>query len=156
MEILTVGEVIERVAEVGGSLQLEGKDGEHVALTLPRNCPPETESAIVETVRANREVVPAMLHDIGSKAPSVEKVRASLPPSVRLVSYHPKPAPFAVAPVSIVTDAGKFYRAYLKDLAWRIEHPQGHAAPLLADILSKLADAGLELTVDAIERRFEP
>lgn len=60
MEILTVGEVIDRVAEVGGSLQLKG---EHVALTLPWNCPPDTEVAIVETVRANRNVVSAVLRD---------------------------------------------------------------------------------------------
>ena len=150
MEILTVGEVIERVVEVGGSLQLEGK---HVALTLPRNCPPETESAIVETVRANREVVSAMLHDIGSKAPSLEEVKASLPPGVKLVSYEPKQAPFAVAPISIVTDAGKFFRAYLKDLAWQLEHPDGYAAPPLVDILSKLGDAGLELALDHREGR---
>lgn len=143
MEILTIGKVIERVAEVGGSLQLEGK---HVALTLPRNCPPETESAIVETVRANREVVSAMLHDMGSKAPSLEEVKTSLPPGVKLVSYNPKQAPFAVAPVSVVKDAGKFYRAYLKDLGWRIEHPEARAAPPLSDILAKLAEAGLELT----------
>ena len=127
MEILTVGEVLDRVAEVGGCLRLEG---EHVALTLPGNCPPETESTIVENVRANRDVVSAILYDIGSKAPSLEEVRASLPPGVRLVSYHPKQPPFAVAPVSIVTNAGKFYRKYLDDLAWRIEHGgEGYSAP---------------------------
>lgn len=146
MEILTVGEVIDRVAEVGGSLQLEG---ERVALTLPRNCPPDTEAAIVGTVRANRDAVSAMLRDMGSKAPSLEEVKASLPPGVKTVGYHPKQAPFAVAPVSVVTDAGKFFRACLKDLAWRLEHPDGYAAPPLADVLAKLAEAGLELSIDA-------
>jgi hypothetical protein len=146
MEILTVGEVMDRVAEVGGSLQLEGK---HVALTLPPNCPPETEIAIVETIRANRVAVSAILHDMGSEAPPLEEVKASLPPGVKLVSYHPKQAPFAVAPVSVVKNAGKFYRAYLKDLGWRIEHPEGRAAPPLSDIVAKLAEAGLELTFQA-------
>ena len=146
MEILTVGEVIERVAEVGGSLHLEGK---HVALALPRNCPPDTEAAIVETIRANRDAVSAILDDMGNKAPSLQEVRASLPPGVRLLSYQPKQAPFAVAPVSVVTNAGKFFRAYLSALRWRLEHPHGYAAPPLPDILGKLADAGLELTVDA-------
>ena len=145
MEILSVGEVIDRVAEVGGSLRLEGK---HVALSLPRDCPPETESAIVETVRANRDAVSAMLGDLGSKAPTVEEVRASLPPSVKLVRYEPKQAPFAVVPVSLVNNAGKFYRCYLAALSRRLAKPEGYPCPPLADILSKLADAGLELTVD--------
>ena len=47
--------------------------------------------------------------------------------------------------MSVVKKAGRFYRAYLKNLAGQIEHPEGHAAPPLADILSKLADAGLEV-----------
>ena len=51
MEILSLGEVLDRVAEVGGSLRLEG---EHVALSLPQNCPPDSEVAIVESVRAER------------------------------------------------------------------------------------------------------
>jgi len=141
-----VGEVIDRVDEVGGSLQLEGK---HVALTLPQNCPPDTEAAIVETVRANRDAVSAKLSGMGSKAPTVEEVRASLPPGAKLVSYEPKQAPFAVAPVSLVNDAGKFYRAYLADLSRRLAKPEGYHCPPLADILSKLADAGVELRVDA-------
>ena len=145
MEILTVGELVERVAEVGGSLYLEGN---HVALTLPQNCPPDTEAAIVETIRANRDAVSAILDDMGSKAPSLEEVRASLPPGIKLVSYEPKQAPFDLTPVFTVTKAGKFYRAYLRDLTWRLEHPHDYAAPPLADILSKLAEAGLELRLD--------
>jgi hypothetical protein len=58
---------------------------------------------------------------------------------------NPSKAPFAVSPVSVVTNAGKFLRAYLGDLRWWLEHPEGYAAPSLTDILSKLADAGLEL-----------
>jgi hypothetical protein len=50
-----------------------------------------------------------------------------------------------VAPISVVTNAGNFYRAYLRDLRWRVEHPDGRAAPPLPTILAKLADAGLEL-----------
>jgi hypothetical protein len=153
METLTIGEVIERVARVGGSLQLEGK---HVALTLPHNCPPDTEAAIVETIRRDRKAVIAILQDIESKAPSLEEVKASLSPGVRLVSYRPRQAPFAVMSISVVTDAEKFYRAYLADLSRRLAKLKGCHCPPLADILSKLADAGLELTVDAIERRFEP
>jgi hypothetical protein len=146
MELMTAGEVIDRVAEVGGRLEMEG---ERVRLTLPGDCPPETESMIVETVRTNRDAVAAILQDMASKAPSLEEVKAGLPPGIRVVSYVPKEAPFAVAPVSVVTQAGKFYRAYLADLARRLEKPEGYHCPPLSDILSKLADAGLELAVDA-------
>lgn len=143
MELLTLGSVIDYVTEVGGSLRLEG---EQVKLRLPRDCP--AENAIVQSIRANRDAVAAMLRDQGSKPMSLEEVKAMLPPGVRVLRYEPKAVPFAVAPVSVVTSAGKFYRAYLRDLHWRVEHPGGCAAPPLADILSKLADAGLELRVE--------
>jgi hypothetical protein len=129
MEILTVGEVMERVVKVGGSLKLEGK---RVALTLPQDCPPDTEAAIVETIRANRDAVSAILGDTASEAPSVPEVRASLPPGVKLVRYEPKQAPFAVAPVSVVTNSGKFYRSYLADLSRRLARPECHHCPPLA------------------------
>jgi hypothetical protein len=90
-----------------------------------------------------------ILSDMASKAPSLEEVKASLPPGVRLVNYQPREVPFAVAPVSIVTQAGKFYRAYLADLARRLEKPEGYHCPPLSDILSKLSSAGLELMIEA-------
>jgi len=68
-----------------------------------------------------------------------------LPAGVRVLKYEPKPTPFAVAPVSVVTDAGKFFRAYLNDLAWRLAHPDTCAAPRWVHIISKLADAGLDV-----------
>ena len=102
----------------------------------------------METIRRHRDAVAALLADRESRPPSVEEVKAMLPPGVTLVSYEPKQTPFKVAPVSVVTDAGKFFRAYLRDLRWRVEHPSGHAAPPLADILSKLAEAGIELALD--------
>jgi len=102
----------------------------------------------VQEIRANRDAIREMLREQESKAPSIEEVKAALPPGVRLIAYTPKATPFPVAPVSIVTNAGKFFNAYLRDLRWRLEHPDGYAAPPLADILSKLGDAGLELTFD--------
>jgi hypothetical protein len=89
-----------------------------------------------------------MLQDQGSKAPPLAEVMSELPPGVRLVSYQPKEAPFAVAPVSTVTNAGKFFRAYLADLSRRMANPQTYSCPPLPEILGKLADAGLELKVD--------
>jgi hypothetical protein len=136
----TLGEAMDRVEALGGHLRLEGKK---IKIRLPEDCPDALK--LVQTIRSNREAVIAMLEDIVSKPPSLEEVTAMLTGGVRLVSYRPKQAPFAVAPISIVTDAGKFFRAYLKDLAWRLEHPDGYAAPPLADILAKLAEAGLEL-----------
>ena len=68
-----------------------------------------------------------------------------LPAGVRLVSYEPKQTPFAVAAASVVTSTGKFYRAFLADLARRLKKPEGYHCPPLTDILGKLADAGLEL-----------
>ena len=152
MEILTIGEVIDRVAEVGGSLQLEG---DHVLLPLPQNCPPDAESAILASARANRDALAALLREMASKAPPLEEVKASLPAGVRLVSYEPKEAPFDVAPVSVVTNAGKFFRVYLADLAWRMKHPKVSAAPPLADILAKLTEAGLKLAVEPAAVRGE-
>ena len=108
---------------------------------------PEVEGLVSE-LRREREAAIAFLRDRESKPPSLEEVKAVLPPGVRLVNYEPKQPPFAVAPVSIVTNAGKFYRAYLKDLAIRLAKPKGYHCPPLADILSKLADAGLELKIE--------
>jgi hypothetical protein len=108
---------------------------------------PEARRLLAE-IRQDREAVIAMLRDAESRPPSLEEVTAILPASVRVLRYQPKPAPFAVAPVSVVTNAGKFFRAYLSDLGWRLEHPEGHAAPSLSDILAKLADAGLELALE--------
>jgi hypothetical protein len=142
MGVLTVGEVFGRVNAVGGSLRL---DGERVKLRLPGNCP--AESAIVECVRANRDAIASALRDSESQPPSLEEVKAMLPPGIQVLRYQPKTAPFAVAPVSVVTDAGKFFRFYLKELAWRLKHPDGHAAAPLADILAKLGDAGMELRI---------
>jgi hypothetical protein len=143
MEFLTVGAALDYIKEVGGSLTFEG---ERVKLRLPGNCP--SEKIIVETIRANCDVVASMLRDRESKSPSLNEVTAMLPPKVRIVSYRPKTAPFAVAPVSIVTNTGKFFRAYIRDLAWKLEDTEGYSAPPLTDILIRLAEAGLELRIE--------
>ncbi len=135
---------VDRIRELGGELFLVG---DRLKYRIPAGNL-EARQLIAE-IRRDREAVIAMLRDIESKPPSVEEVRAALPPGVKLVSYNPKQSPFAVAPVSVVTNAGKFYRAYLADLSRRLARPEGCHCPPLADILSKLADAGLELSVDA-------
>ena len=101
---------VDRIRELGGELFLVG---DRLKYRIPAGNL-EARQLIAE-IRRDREAVIAMLRDIESKPPSVEEVRAALPPGVKLVSYNPKQSPFAVAPVSVVTNAGKFYRAYLAE-----------------------------------------
>jgi len=83
--------------------------------------------------------------DAGSLAPPKCPL---LPPGVRLIRYRPKPSPVAVAPVSIVTDVGKFIAAYLADLDYRLRHPDTYACASLPEILAKLAEVGVELATE--------
>ena len=137
----TLASPIERLAELGGTLWLEGEK-------LRYRIPPTPEAReIIAEIRQDREAVKELLRDAESKPPSLAEVKAALPAGVRLMSYQPKAAPFAVAPVSVVTNAEKFYRAYLRDLKARIQNPKGYHVAPLADILAKLAEAGLELEV---------
>jgi len=137
----TLASPIDRIRQIGGTVFL---DGEKIRYRIPAT---NEARQLVGEIRANREAIREMLREQESKPPSLEEVRASLPPGVQVVSYEPKEAPFAVAPVSVVTDSGKFYRAYLADLQGRLANPKGHSCPPLADILGKLADAGLRIEV---------
>jgi len=134
---------IDRIRELGGAVFL---DGERLRYRIPADDPKARR--LLAEIRRNRDAVIQILRDAGNQPPSLEEVTAMLPAGVRALKYEPKAVPFALAPVSIVTSAGKFFRAYLKDLAWRLAHPDTHAAPPLTDILTKLADAGLDLTTD--------
>ena len=146
MGSLSAIDVLDRLSSFGCQVRVEGDKLKVRGPDLP-----EVEELVSE-LRRKREAVMAILRAQQSRAPSLEEVRAMLPSGVRLVSYQPKEAPFAVAPVSVVTNAGTFYRAYLADLRWRLEHPSRHAAPPLADILSKLTEAGLELRIELAAR----
>ena len=134
---------IDRLRELGGNVFL---DGEKIRYRIPAT---DEARQLVGEIRANREAIIALLRDRESRAPSLDEVRASLPPGIRLVSYQPKEAPFAVAPVSVVTDAGRFYRAYLADLRERLQKPNGYSCPRLEDILAKLASAGVQIELGA-------
>lgn len=134
---------LDRIRELGGTVFL---DGETIRYRIPAT---DEARRLVGEIRKNREVIRQMLREQEGGAPSLDDVRASLPPGTRLVSYQPKEAPFAVAPVSVVSNAGKFYRAYLADLRERLAKPHGYSSPPLADILAKLADAGLQIELEA-------
>jgi hypothetical protein len=106
-------------------------------------------AALIPELRAHREEAMLVIRELQSAPPTLEEIQAMLPEGVRMLRYEPKGAPFAVAPVSIVSDGRKFFRSYLKDLGWRLEHREGRAVPPLADILAKLSDAGLRLEIGA-------
>ena len=138
----TFASPIERFRELGGELFME--DG------LLRYTVPDTPEArdILEELRRDGGAIRAMLEDRQSKPPSLDEVKALLPVGVHLISYHPKQVPFAVTVASVVTNADKFFRAYLADLARRLENPKGYHCPPLSDILTKLSAAGLKLEED--------
>lgn len=140
----TVTSPIDRFSELGGELFLQG---DVIRYRIPCD-KPEARQLLAE-IRKDREAIKALLQERESSPPTLDEVKAGLPEGTRLVRYEPKQAPFAVAPVSIVTNAGKFYRTYLQDFKRRIEKPEGCCYPSLRDICDKLADAGLEL--EAVE-----
>jgi len=135
-------DVLDRLTSFGCRIRVEG---EKLKVRGPDR--PEVEELVSE-LRREREAAIVFLQESESKPPSLDEVKAALPTGVKVVSYQPKETPFAVAPVSIVTNTGKFLRAYLRDLAWRLEHPNGYAAPPLPDIVAKLAEAVLEFDLE--------
>ena len=139
MGSVSAGDIIDRLAALGCMVRTEG---EKLKVRGP-NLPEVAE--LVSALHARRDEALALLRDRESTPPSLQEVQAMLPAGVRLVSYEPKQAPFTVAPASVITNAGKFYRSYLADLERRLAKPEGYHCPPLTDILSKLADAGLEL-----------
>jgi len=149
MGSLSAIDVLDRLSSFGCQVRVEG---DKLKVRGPDR--PEVKGLVSELHR-EREAAIAFLRDRESRAPSLNEVKASLPSAVGLVSYQPKEAPFAVAPVSFVTNAGRFYRAYLADLRERMAKPDGYSCPPLAEILAKLADAGLELSVETTGAQVE-
>ncbi len=73
----------------------------------------------------------------------------ALPPGVRLMSYQPKEPPVAITVCSVVTDVPKFIEHCLAELSARLHSPvQIRAGDSVFELLSKLADCGLELVVE--------
>jgi len=136
---------------LGGTLELHGEQVEVVYQTHLR----QAVSPLLGELRAHREAVRAFLRErsSGGRAPAE---CPPLPPAVRLLRYAPKVAPVAVQPCSIVTDVGKFIRAYLEDLEWRLAHPNTYACASLPEILAKLAEVGVELKIEQAQVPREP
>lgn len=139
-----VASPMERLRELGGEVFLEG---DRLRYRIPAGHPEARR--LLEEIRQDRDAITEMLRNLESQPPSLGEVAAMLPPGVRVRRYEPRAVPFELSVFSVVTDAGTFFRQYLRELAWRVRHPDGYAAPPLPDIMSKLANAGLDLETNA-------
>jgi len=73
----------------------------------------------------------------------------ALPEGVKLVRYTRKEPPVVVTVCSVVEDVPKFVQHALDELDARLHHPvQIKAGDSVFDLLSKLADCGLELRLE--------
>jgi hypothetical protein len=73
----------------------------------------------------------------------------TLPEGVKLLRYERRAPPVAVTVCSIVTDIDKFVRRAVEELDARLHHPvQIKAGDSVFELLSKLADCGLELHLE--------
>lgn len=69
-----------------------------------------------------------------------------LPKGIKLIRYVPKNRPVAVTVCSVVTDVPKFIQHAIRELDARLHSPvQIRAVDSVFDLLSKLADCGVEL-----------
>lgn len=118
-------------------------DGEKVRANLPKPTPPSVLRAL-EALRVRRDEVRRLIESAGQN-----HFPYSLPSGVLLVSYQPKEPPVAIAVCSVVTDVPKFINHALSELNARLHAPtQIRAGDSVFELLSKLADCGLELTID--------
>jgi hypothetical protein len=73
----------------------------------------------------------------------------NLPEGLQLVSYTRKEAPIPVTVCSVVTDVPKFICHVLGEIEARLHRPtQMRAGDSVFELLSKLADCGLELRLE--------
>lgn len=125
---------------LGGSFELEG---DQVMVEFPEELRESIRPAL-DKLRPRKDEVRQLLYKYSLGIPAAARC-PPLPPDVRLKRYAPKSPPVLVQPWSVVTDVEKFIRASLRDLEWRLSHPQGYAAHPLYEILQRLAEVGVEL-----------
>ena len=92
-----------------------------------------------------------MQHPCDTPEPTANSAECpyTLPEGVKLVQFTRKAPPVAVTVCSVVMDVPKFIRHALTELDARLHHPvQIKAGDSLFELLSKLADCGLELHLD--------
>jgi hypothetical protein len=102
---MTPSELIEAVAEAGGTLEL--KDDK-----VRYQMPPER-AHLVEELRQQREGIKVLL--LG------RRISAALPPGVRLLSWQPKEPPVILTRHSVVTDVEGFTTMTLEQLRVALE-----------------------------------
>ena len=86
---------------------------------------------------------------IAGKVSQSEGCPYTLPEGVTLLSFTRKDPPVAVTVCSVVTDIPKFIGHALEELDARLHHPvQIKAGDSVFELLSKLADCGLELRLE--------
>lgn len=79
----------------------------------------------------------------------------TLPEGVKLLRYERKAPPVTVTVCSVVNDVPKFIRHALAELDARLHHPvQVKAGDSVFELLSKLADCGLELHLEWPPKRI--
>ena len=134
--------LIREVERLGGTFTLSG---DKIEVEYPDESASEVEALLPE-LRAQRDAVRSLLykHHSGMTTPGG---CPPLPSGVRLKKYAPKSPPVLVQPWSVVTDVEKFIRACLRGLDWRLKHPKAYAAPPIPEILSKLAEVGVEVEI---------
>jgi hypothetical protein len=145
-------DLIEALQSVGVRFRIEGG---RVRASLPKPTPSEIISAL-ESLRPYKADVRTLIEARMVAEPLPNEARGvlasadppPLPRGVRLLSYCPKSPPVAVTSISVVTDISKCLRSYLQDLEFRLEHPQARVCAPLSEILSKLAEVGVELALD--------
>lgn len=136
--------LMQQVERLGGAFVVRGDE---IAVEYPEEKASEVES-ILPKLSAEKDTVRSLLYKRPPGIPAPAECPL-LPPGVRLKKYAPKSPPVLVQPWSVVTDVDKFIAACLRDLDWRLKHPKGYARAPLPEILSKLAEVGLELELDA-------
>jgi len=145
--------LLDQFESLGGRVTLA--EGERLRCEFPKGM--AEARTLLEAIRQHKAELLEILRErqaaLGSAAPPE---CPPLPPGAQLVRYAPKTPPIAVQPCSIVTDVDKFIGAYLRDLAWRLAHPNTYACASLPEILAKLAEVGVELEIEQAEVPREP
>ena len=106
---------------------------------------PETPPA---SVPSDTQIMAAYAGTAPTKPTKLSPCPYDLPAGIRLLGYTQKRPPVVVTVCSVVTDPDKFIRHALAELDARLHHPiQIKAGDSVFDLLSKLADCGLELAI---------
>jgi len=126
--------VVARIEEVGGVLAMSGKN---IRVRLP-----EVETHLLDELRAHKDGVLAVL----MKREQIP----SMPPSVRLLRWEPKPAPVMLTHYAVVTNVRRFVSMTLLELKAAIagKHWQsGHRSA--RELVDRLEQCGVFVEIES-------